>query len=198
MTRVATSRWNFSALLSACDLGGSSGRTSLVCCRSTPDGRLEPSSGPWLNSGMGPLTEFWTLSTSECPSAAAASSLLDLLERGRLPLRYFLSAKACAGILRRAGNRGRSLPPSLRTALERVAAIQSRAQAGHILPAEVVQHSVSAKWAKRTSGPSGNEHHNLVAHTLRGEGFDAMEDGSGRGIPILPVLRALRNAELER
>ena len=126
MTRVATSRWNFSALLSAFDLGGSSGRTSLVCCRSTQDGRLEPSSGPWLDSGMGPLTEFWTLSTSECPSAAAASSLLDLLEHGRLPLRYFLSAKACAGILRRAGSRGRSLPPSLRTALERVAAIQSK------------------------------------------------------------------------
>ena len=62
-----------------------------------------------------------------------------------------------------------------------------QAQAGHILPAEVVQHSVSAKWAKRTSGPSGNEHHNLVAHTLPGEAFDATEDGSGRGIPILPV-----------
>jgi DNA (cytosine-5)-methyltransferase 1 len=27
----------------------------------------------------------------------------------------------------------------------------------------------------------------LVAHTLRGEGFDASEDGSGRGMPIVPV-----------
>ena len=62
-----------------------------------------------------------------------------------------------------------------------------QAQAGHILPADIVQHSVSAKWAKRGSGPSGNEHHNLVAHTLRGDGFDATKDGSGRGIPLLPI-----------
>jgi DNA (cytosine-5)-methyltransferase 1 len=62
-----------------------------------------------------------------------------------------------------------------------------QAQAGHILPAAVVGHSVSAKWAKRGSGPSGSEYHNLVAHTLRGEGFDATEDGSGKGIPLLPV-----------
>jgi DNA (cytosine-5)-methyltransferase 1 len=37
-----------------------------------------------------------------------------------------------------------------------------QAQAGHILPAAVVGHSVSAKWAKRGSGPSGSEYHNLV------------------------------------
>ena len=183
MTRVATSRWSFSDWLLALDRDGSSGRTSPECCPSTEDGRLEPSSGRWQTSGTGSLTEFWTLSSSECPSAVVASSLLDILEGGRLPLRYFLSAKACAGILRRAENRGRSLPPLLRTALERVAAIPKQAQAGHILPAAVVGHSVSAKWAKRGSGPSGSEYHNLVAHTLRGEGFDATEDGSGKGIP---------------
>lgn len=27
----------------------------------------------------------------------------------------------------------------------------------------------------------------LIAHTLRGEGFDASEDGTGRGIPLVPV-----------
>ena len=59
-----------------------------------------------------------------------------------------------------------------------------QAQAGHILPAAVVGHSVSAKWAKRGSGPSGSEYHNLVAHTLHGEGFDATEDGSGKGVPL--------------
>ncbi len=26
-----------------------------------------------------------------------------------------------------------------------------------------------------------------VAHSLRGEGFDATEDGTGRGIPFVPV-----------
>jgi DNA (cytosine-5)-methyltransferase 1 len=28
----------------------------------------------------------------------------------------------------------------------------------------------------------------LIAHSLRGEGFDASEDGTGRGTPIVPVL----------
>lgn len=28
----------------------------------------------------------------------------------------------------------------------------------------------------------------VVAHTLRGEGFDASEDGTGRGTPIVPIL----------
>lgn len=28
---------------------------------------------------------------------------------------------------------------------------------------------------------------NLIAHTLRGEGFDASEDGTGRGTPLIPV-----------
>jgi DNA (cytosine-5)-methyltransferase 1 len=58
------------------------------------------------------------------------------------------------------------------------------AATGYLIPAEIVGHSVSAKWAKRDSGPSGSEYHNLVAHTLRGEGFDATEDGSGKGIPL--------------
>jgi DNA (cytosine-5)-methyltransferase 1 len=49
---------------------------------------------------------------------------------------------------------------------------------------------MSAKWSKGTAGPAGDEHHNLiacqVAHALRGEGFDASEDGTGRGTPIVP------------
>lgn len=30
------------------------------------------------------------------------------------------------------------------------------------------------------------DHHGLVAHSLRGEGFDASEDGTGRGTPLVP------------
>ena len=29
---------------------------------------------------------------------------------------------------------------------------------------------------------------NLVAHALRGEGFDASEDGTGRGTPLVPAI----------
>lgn len=36
-------------------------------------------------------------------------------------------------------------------------------------------------------GRQDYETETLIAHTLRGEGFDASEDGSGRGTPIVPV-----------
>ena len=32
-----------------------------------------------------------------------------------------------------------------------------------------------------------NKDENVIAHTLRGEGFDASEDGTGRGTPLVPV-----------
>lgn len=32
----------------------------------------------------------------------------------------------------------------------------------------------------------------MIAHSLRGEGFDASEDGTGRGTPIVPVAPTLR------
>lgn len=70
---------------------------------------------------MGSPTEFWTLSTSEFHSGADASSLSDVLETGEVPQRYFLSATACRGILRRAEKRGKALPPPLLRALEAVA-----------------------------------------------------------------------------
>ena len=51
-------------------------------------------------------------------------SLSDILETGDVPQRYFLSAKACAGILRRAGNRGKQLLPQLAHALRVVAGLE--------------------------------------------------------------------------
>jgi len=46
--------------------------------------------------------------------------LSDVLETGEMPQRYFLSATACAGILRRAEKREKELPMALRNALQRV------------------------------------------------------------------------------
>jgi hypothetical protein len=93
---------------------------------------LAPSSGSWANSGMGSPTAFWTLSTSEWnhilgPSLndAGVCSLSDILETGDVPQRYFLSAKACRGILRRAEKRGKDLPPALLQALQQVVAASS-------------------------------------------------------------------------
>jgi hypothetical protein len=70
---------------------------------------------------MGSPTEFLTLNISDWPSDASVSSLWEILEAGNVPLRYFLSAKACTGILRRADEAGKTLPPMLRAALEAVA-----------------------------------------------------------------------------
>lgn len=71
---------------------------------------------------MGGPIESLTLSTSEWPSDAVVCSLSDVLEGGELPPQYYLSAKACQGILRRAANRGKQLPPLLQQALAAVAA----------------------------------------------------------------------------
>jgi len=72
--------------------------------------------------------ECLTLSLSEWTALDGLSlrddgvcSLSDILETGDVPQRYYLSAKACAGILRRAEKRGKTLPPQLARALQAVA-----------------------------------------------------------------------------
>lgn len=57
-----------------------------------------------------------TLDTSECPKGAEESFLSAIL-LDSVPSKYYLSRKACLGILRRAGERGKSLPPKLELAL---------------------------------------------------------------------------------
>jgi hypothetical protein len=64
---------------------------------------------------------FSTLNISEWPNDAVVCSLSQVLETTSIPPRFFLSAKACAGILRRAEKRGKSLPPQLAHALQAVA-----------------------------------------------------------------------------
>ena len=53
--------------------------------------------------------------------AASLCSLAEVLETGEVPARFFLSEKACSGILRRAEKRGKDLPPALDRALRQVA-----------------------------------------------------------------------------
>jgi len=63
-----------------------------------------------------------TLKTSESHSAAVACSLSAVLEEWHDGLlKFCLSQKASSGILRRATNRGRKLPPRLVDALEQLA-----------------------------------------------------------------------------
>jgi hypothetical protein len=110
MTSAVNWRSSFSGFLIAHAPDGWCGRTSPASCRRAEDGTLVPSSEGWSNSGMGSPTESWTLSTSEFHSGAVACSLSDILETGDVPRRFYLSATACRGILRRAEKRGKQLP----------------------------------------------------------------------------------------
>ena len=114
---------------------GSAGKMFPVVCQPTEDGLLLPSSGGFKNSGMASPGGCWTLSTSEWTafpeeslSGEGVCSLSDILqETSDVPQQFFLSPKACTGILRRSANRGKVLPPLLHAALERVANPKSTA-----------------------------------------------------------------------
>ena len=122
LTRVATSCLPTLRLLQDIGPSGWFGRTSPASYPVQEETILPPSFEGWQNSGMGSPTEFLTLSTSEWPSAAAVCSLSDILETGNVPQRFFLSATACRGILRRAEKRGKELPQALSLALKTAAA----------------------------------------------------------------------------
>lgn len=59
---------------------------------------------------------FLTLNVGECPSVENVSRLSQILEVN-VPQKYFLSARACQGILTRASRRGKALQDLFKTAL---------------------------------------------------------------------------------
>ena len=88
---------------------------------------------PGAGNMLGPCWEYdpvWLgqsgrLNTSACPKGAVESSLSQILQASA-PSKYYLSRTACRGILRRAKERGKPLPPQLELAL--------KLQAGMIRP----------------------------------------------------------------
>ena len=75
----------------------------------------------------------WTLNTGPAPRSAADVYTLSRILEDSPPRKYYLSRKACLGILRRARERGKPLPPQLEAAL--------KAQAGLTAFLEPVQKS---------------------------------------------------------
>ena len=69
-------------------------------------------------TGIRSLGEFSTRSFGESPNAVVESRLSQILEDNPHP-KYFLSEKACRGVLRRAEARGKELPRLLKETLER-------------------------------------------------------------------------------
>ena len=82
---------------------GENGRTYVVCFdpKEQPRDPKMPNVSTWHNE-------------------ATVCRLSDVLETENIPQKFFLSAKACAGILRRAESRGKKLPEQLEAALRAV------------------------------------------------------------------------------
>lgn len=78
-----------------------------------------PSPGDYMTLSFGerPSTLTGECSFPERPNGVSESRLSQILEDSAHP-KYYLSAKACAGILNRATKRGKQLPEILKTALE--------------------------------------------------------------------------------
>ncbi len=75
----------------------------------------------WLpGHGHGRLGGFSTLNMQAWRNDASVCSLSQILETGPIPSRYYLSVKACLGIIRRAAKRGKELPALLARALKAV------------------------------------------------------------------------------
>ena len=97
----------------------SSSRTAPMCLCLRRDGLSQDASTPTWGGGQ-LLGEYTTHSFGESPKEENASLLSQILEDSPHP-KYYLSAKACAGILNRANRRGKQLPPELEEALKKQA-----------------------------------------------------------------------------
>lgn len=104
------------------------GRTSVRCWKSYPALLTQKFQSLDLRTGNGQKQdlsavtdgalhgELSMLNFGECPSVAVESRLSWILE-DNVPEKYYLSARACQGILTRAFRRGKALPEILHTAL---------------------------------------------------------------------------------
>ena len=92
-------------------------RTPRCLCLKRHDGPMPTFT--WETDGA-LRTELLTHNTGESPNAAVESTLSQILQ-AEVPEKYYLSQKACLGILRMASARGKELPEVLRLALERQA-----------------------------------------------------------------------------
>lgn len=116
--------------------GTSSGRTSQGAFRVARGKTSDAYSTSWKTAGISWAGERWTRnlpeyltgqvvdSEGQYRNAAGASFLSEVLE-DQAPQTYYLSARACSGILHRAEKRGKPLPENLRKALEEVVALDS-------------------------------------------------------------------------
>jgi hypothetical protein len=156
---------------------------SLASYPLTKDGTLPSSFLGWQNSVIGSRAGCLTLNTSEFPKDAVVCSLSDILETD-VPSKYYLSPKACAGILRRAERRGKELPALLRLALETVVRQPTRRLKGG-----------SGKRGFCDDLDRSGAFIPEVSKTLTSEGADGSSNGADQGMPIIAPARVSAGAE---
>ena len=88
------------------------------------DGQQQGASWESMESGRWPI-ERWMPNIGPAPLNGESASTLSQILQEIVPQKYYLSAAACLGILRRADKRGKPIIPILRYALERQAAIMA-------------------------------------------------------------------------
>lgn len=139
----------------------------------------------WVStaSSSGPCL---TRSGSEWRSGAVACSLSSTLETGPVDRRYYLSPTACAGILRRAEKRGKTLPAALETALRSMGHDGSHANGGE-------QVAVAFNW--QNGGGYGNANEGLGITT---EGTGPLQRSQTPAVATAMQVRRLTPRECER
>ena len=100
-----------------------------------------PPNGKWANAGMAELPQCeiaWRVLDAQywgVPQRRRRIFLVaDFAADGRCAGKYYLSARACLGILRRAEKRGKELPKELKEALERQGATASATTSAPMRP----------------------------------------------------------------
>lgn len=90
---------------------------------------------PLWETDIPSLGAHWMRSIGECPKDVEESGLSQILEDD-VPLKYYLSEKACLGVSRRAEKRGQPLDSRLKAALQMQAMIQHSFTTGEAMVLE--------------------------------------------------------------
>ena len=91
----------------------------------------------------------------------------------------------------------KDITQSLTGSLEAGGADDNRAQAGFYVP-EIVDQAMSCKWSKGTSGPAGDEHHNLICAPVTTSCYADNAAQESKLIPSRIGVRRLTPLECER
>ena len=137
------------------------------------------------------------------PSRACVQQILSLCEGGdwntqaRRAEREDVAPTLNGGANRTGGDRPPGTQVDTAESLVLAHSLRGQAQMAHREDVDtLVAASVTSKWAKGTGGPSGDEAQNKVlSHSLRADGFDASEDGTGRGTPIVALQGAGKTSQ---